>query len=78
MTKARKFGAIAICGLLCSAALLGCSPTGSKSQPAAAPSAAVDGMQPGAKVKTGVDEDGNKVTHYQNPDGSAGGSVELN
>lgn len=77
MTKERKLGTMAICGLLCCAALMGCAPTDSNKDAGAAPSATIDGMQPGAKVKTSVDSSGHKVTQYQNPDGSAGGSVEL-
>jgi uncharacterized lipoprotein YehR (DUF1307 family) len=34
-------------------------------------------VQPGAKVERRINEDGNEEFSYQNPDGSAGGGVEL-
>lgn len=36
-----------------------------------------DGMQPGAKVDSFRNEDGNVQVTYENPDGSGGGGVAL-
>ncbi len=35
------------------------------------------GPQPGAKVEKRINENGHREIEYQNPDGSAGGEVEI-
>ena len=54
----------------------GCTPDKDKqrSQPA---NPMYEGAQPGAITWEHVNPDGSKEYHYQNPDGSAGGGIEL-
>ncbi len=61
---------------LCVTMLSGCTPEKDKqnAQPA---NPMYEGAQPGAITWEHVNPDGSKEYHYQNPDGTGGGGIEL-
>ncbi len=81
MKKLKRGLLVAAAVLLCVLCIAGCAPKDQEETAAAGGSSLIQDaegeIQPGANVQQFVNEEGQKEMHYQNPDGSGGGGVEI-